>query len=70
MPGVVSISAELQSLAFKTEYVHRHANVPFLAGAGGVTSPTGYTYTPLPPNWRPDLVQSEDRIIFALLFRL
>lgn len=59
-----------QSLSFKTEYVHREANVPYFAGKGGVTSPTGYTFTPLPSDWRPDLVKSEDRIVFALLFRL
>ncbi len=59
-----------QSLLFRVEFVHRHANVPYFAGAGGVTSPNGYTTTPLPPNWRPDLVNSEDRIIFAVLFRL
>jgi hypothetical protein len=59
-----------QSLLFRVEYVHRHANVPYFAGAGGVTSPNGYTTTPLPDDWRPDLVKSEDRIIFALLFRL
>jgi len=59
-----------QSLSFKAEYVHRHADTPYFAGEGGVTSPTGYTFTPLPPDWRPDLVKSEDRIIFALLFRL
>jgi hypothetical protein len=59
-----------QSLTFRIEYVHRHANVPYFAGKGGVTSPTGYTTTPLPADWRPDLVKSEDRIICALLFRL
>ena len=59
-----------QSLLFRAEYVHRHSSVPYFAGAGGVTSPSGYTTTPLPPDWRPDLVTSEDRIIFALLFRL
>jgi hypothetical protein len=59
-----------QSLLFRIEYVHRHANVPYFAGAGGVTSPTGYTTTPLPADWRPDLVKSEDRIVLALLFRL
>jgi len=59
-----------QSFLFRVEYVHRHASVPYFAGAGGVTSPTGYTYTPLPPDWRPDLVNSEDRIIMAFLFRL
>ena len=59
-----------QSITVRAEYVHRHADVPYFAGKGGVTSPTGYTFTPLPADWRPDLVQSEDRIIFALLFRL
>ncbi len=59
-----------QSLAIRFELVHRHADNPYFAGAGGVTSPTGYTFTPLPADWRPDLVKSEDRIIFALLFRL
>jgi Putative beta-barrel porin-2, OmpL-like. bbp2 len=59
-----------QSFLFRVEYVHRHASVPYFAGSGGVTSPTGYTYPPLPLDWRPDLVNSEDRIILAFLFRL
>lgn len=59
-----------QSLLFRVEYVHRQANVPYFAGHGGVTSPNGYTTTPLPPDWRPDLVKSENRFIFALLFRI
>lgn len=59
-----------QSLTFRVEYVHRAASVPYFAGAGGVTSPTGYTTTPLPADWRPDLVQSEDRVIFVVLFRI
>lgn len=59
-----------QSFLFRVEYVHRHANVPYFAGAGGVTSPNGYSTTPLPPDWRPDLVNSEDRVIVAVLFRL
>lgn len=59
-----------QSITFRIEYVHRTSDVPYFAGHGGVTSPTGYTTTALPPTWRPDLVRSEDRIIFALLFRL
>jgi len=59
-----------QSFLFSVEYVHRHASVPYFAGQGGVTSPTGYTFTPLPPDWRPDLVNSEDRVILAFLFRL
>ncbi len=59
-----------QSITFRVELVHRESSVPYFAGAGGVTSPTGYTTTPLPPTWRPDLVKSESRIIFAFLFRI
>lgn len=59
-----------QSLTFRFEYVNRHANVPYFNGPGGVTSPTGYRYTPLTPEWRPDLVKQESRLIFAVLFRI
>jgi hypothetical protein len=59
-----------QSLCVRLEYVHRSADVPYFAGRGGVTSPNGYTTQTLPPDWRPDLVKSEDRLILALLFRL
>jgi len=59
-----------QSLTFRIELVHREASVPYFNGPGGVTSPNGYTTTPLPANWRPDLLKSESRIILVLLFRL
>ncbi len=59
-----------QSITFRVEYVHREANVPYFAGSGGVTSPTGYTTTALPADWKPDLVKMENRIIFAVLFRI
>ncbi|HXB10566.1 MAG TPA: outer membrane beta-barrel protein [Bacteroidia bacterium] len=59
-----------QSIEFKLELLHRQASVPYFAGPGGVTSPTGYTTTPLPPGWTPDLVRSENRIIIAILFRI
>jgi hypothetical protein len=59
-----------QSLTFRIEFVHRHSNVPYFAGHGGVTSQTGYITTQLDPDWRPDLVENENRIIFALLFRI
>lgn len=59
-----------QSLEVRLEYVHREADVPYFAGHGGVTSPSGYTNTVLPAGWTPDLVKSEDRVILALLFRL
>lgn len=59
-----------QSITFRAELVHREANVPYFAGSGGVTSPTGYTTTPLPADWKPDLVKMENRIVFAVLFRI
>lgn len=59
-----------QSMTFRIEYVYRNSSVPYFAGAGGVTSQTGYATTALDPNWRPDLVKSESRIIGAILFRL
>lgn len=58
------------NITFRAEFVHREANVPYFAGRGGVTSPTGYTTTPLPEDWQPDLVKMENRIIFAVLFRI
>ncbi|MES2134094.1 MAG: outer membrane beta-barrel protein [Bacteroidota bacterium] len=59
-----------QHISFRLEYVHRESSVPYFAGHGGVTSPSGYQTTPLTSDWKPDLVKSEDRIIFAVLFRL
>ena len=59
-----------QSIEFKAEWVHREASVGYFAGPGGVTSPSGYTYTPLTRGWAPDLERSENRVIFAALFRL
>jgi hypothetical protein len=59
-----------QSVTFRIEFVHRNASIPYFSGRGGVTSPTGYTTTTLPLDWKPDLVKSENRILFALLFRI
>lgn len=59
-----------QSITLRAEIVHRNASVPYFAGRGGVTSPDGYATTPLPADWRPDLVKSETRLILALLFRM
>lgn len=59
-----------QSITFRLEFVHREANVPYFAGHGGVTSQTGYTVSELDPDWRPDLVKRENRLILAILFRL
>ncbi|MFN8309344.1 MAG: porin [Chitinophagales bacterium] len=59
-----------QSITFRLEYVYRHANIPYFAGPGGVTSQTGYSTSALDPLWRPDLVHQEHRIILAILFRI
>ncbi|MES2837064.1 MAG: outer membrane beta-barrel protein [Bacteroidota bacterium] len=59
-----------QSITFRAEFVYRNSSVPYFAGAGGVTSQTGFSTVVLDPNWLPDLVKSESRIIFAVLFRL
>ncbi|MBS1636986.1 MAG: porin [Bacteroidetes bacterium] len=59
-----------EHILFRLEYVHRQSSVPYFAGHGGVTSPSGYTTTSLPADWKPDLVKAEDRVIFAVLFRL
>lgn len=60
-----------ESIEFKAEWVHRESSVPYFAGPGGVTSPSGYTYTPVPATgWAPDLTRSENRVVFAALFRL
>ena len=59
-----------QSITFRAEIVHRESNVPYFAGRGGVTSQTGLSTSALDPNWRPDLVRSETRVILAMLFRM
>lgn len=59
-----------EHVTFRLEYVYREVSVPYFAGRGGVTSPTGYSTTGVPAGWSPNLVKTERRIIFALLFRL
>ncbi|HTA82816.1 MAG TPA: outer membrane beta-barrel protein [Bacteroidia bacterium] len=58
-----------ENVTWRVELVHREASVPYFNGPGGVTSPSGYTTTPIPPGWTPDLVKQETRIIVALLVR-
>ena len=70
-----------ENITFRAELVHRESSVPYFAGRGGVTGPTGYKsgglsspdgviYTNVPPGWQPDLVRAETRFILAVLFRL
>ncbi|MDO7884462.1 outer membrane beta-barrel protein [Hymenobacter cheonanensis] len=57
-------------VTFRLEYLHRSANVPYFAGPGGTTSPSGYADQPLPAGYVPDLRDYENRLIFAVNFRL
>jgi hypothetical protein len=51
------------------QVIHRETDVPYFAGPGGVTSPTGYTTTAPPADWSPSLVRAETRFIAAVLVR-
>jgi hypothetical protein len=57
---------------FRAEFNHRHANVPYFSGEGGVTPPGGNTGPAgsQVPGFTPDLRNSENRITFALLIKL
>jgi hypothetical protein len=60
-----------QYITFRWEYNHRHANVPYFSGPGGVTPPGGNTGAlgSLVPGWGPDLRKSEDRLNLAILVK-
>jgi hypothetical protein len=55
-------------MAFRTEFLSRHSNVPFFAGPGGTTSPDGFLGTPGP--FVPDVAKHENRLTFAVNFRM
>jgi hypothetical protein len=61
-----------QFVTFRFEYDHRAANVPYFAGAGGITPPGGNTGAPgsLVPGFFPDLRKRENRFNLALLVKL
>jgi len=58
-----------QYITFRMEYDHRHASVPYFSGPGGVTPPGGNTGAPgsFVSGWAPDLVQTQNTILGALL---
>ena len=56
-------------VTFRLEFNHRAADVKYFAGAGGVTSPDGYT-TSSTVAFVPDLRHDENRLALALLFRM
>lgn len=59
-----------QHTTIGVEAVRRHANVPYFAGHGGVTSPNGWN-EPLgnPAGFVPDLVRDETRLILFFITR-
>lgn len=55
---------------FRLEYGYRQANMPYFAGHGGTTSPSGWTNGPTTVvPWRPDLQKSDSRITAVINFR-
>jgi hypothetical protein len=60
-----------RNITFRLEFTHRWSNVPYFAGAGGVTPPGGNNGSPgnTVSGWAPDLVQAENRIGAAMLIR-
>jgi putative OmpL-like beta-barrel porin-2 len=60
-----------QYITFRWEFNHRHANVPYWSGPGGVTPPGGNNGTPgtIIPGWFPDLRKTEDRATMAILVK-
>lgn len=58
-------------VTFRFEYGYRNASVPYFAGSGGTTSPSGFTNGPtgeLP--WAAKLEKNEHRFTVAVNFRL
>jgi len=53
----------------RLEYSHRGANQPFFSGRGGITGPNGVLPAD-PSTFTPDLVKSDDRILFNTTLRL
>jgi len=60
-----------QYITFRWEFNHRHANVPYFSGPGGVTPPGGNTGAPgsFVSGFQPDLRQTEDRGTMAILVK-
>jgi hypothetical protein len=60
-----------QYITFRWEFNHRHSNVPYWSGPGGVTPPGGNNGNPgaIVPGWLPDLRKTEDRATMAILVK-
>jgi hypothetical protein len=61
-----------QFVTWRVEFTQRGANVPYFAGAGGMTPPGGNNGNPgaLIDGWSPDLRKRENRWIFSLMVKL
>ena len=61
-----------QFTTFRAELNHRAANVPYFAGAGGVTPPGGNSGPPgsVVSGFAPDLRRTETRLLFSMLVKL
>jgi hypothetical protein len=60
-----------QYITFRWEFNHRHANVPYWTGPGGITPPGGNNGNPgtIISGWQPDLRHTEDRATMAILVK-
>jgi hypothetical protein len=60
-----------QYVTFRWEFNHRHANVPYWTGPGGITPAGGNNGNPgaLTPGFTPDLRRTEDRATMAILVK-
>jgi len=60
-----------QYITFRWEFNHRHSNVPYWSGPGGVTPPGGNMGPPgsVVDGWNPDLRYTEDRGTMAILVK-
>ena len=64
-----------QYITFRWEFNHRHANVPYWTGPGGITPPGGNNGNPGAvvvqngTTWEPDLRHTEDRATMAILVK-
>ena len=55
---------------FRLEFGYRQSNLPYFAGHGGTTSPSGWTNGPTTTvPWRPDLQRSDSRVTAVINFR-
>ena len=62
----------IEQATFRLEFNHRHANVPYFAGSGGMTPDGGNQGTPgsLVDGFTPDLRKNENRVTLALLVKI